>query len=312
VNRAEVGGVDADPGNLELDWLEVQLDLFRQRGVKVWIIGHVPPSTINYYPECYWRYAELVLRYQDTIVGQLFGHMNTDHFAYVGTRDLQHPKEENTRYKSKKNLFQILMRSFARLEKPSQLDLDTFSVIHTSPSVVPNPYLPTLRVWSYNVSGLGVVGLTAASERIGRKNGSKGKDARPSKKRCKRREDKYKWWCQLPKRPWYSDENAPSRKNGPLTPLGYVQWWMPDMDVPVWAIEYATYDQGTSGNLTEQRKPNHAHGKLIPESGDPGVLLPWGLADGTIGSWIGLAERIGRNKEMQDMFYKLMYLGGNA
>jgi len=225
VNRAEVGGVDADPGNLELDWLEVQLDLFRQRNIKVWIIGHVPPSPINYYPECYWRYAELVLRYQDTIVGQIFGHMNIDHFAYVGTRDLQHPKEEESWFSKKKDLYRLLMRSFDRLEEPSQLDLDAFSVIHTSPSVVPNPYLPSLRIWGYNVSGLDVVGLNekTASNTSGLKKGKPPRHGRPSKKRCKRREDKFKWWCQLPERPWYSDENAPSRKNGPLTPLGYVQ-----------------------------------------------------------------------------------------
>ena len=35
VNRAEVGGENADPGNLELDWFEDQLKLFRERGMKV-------------------------------------------------------------------------------------------------------------------------------------------------------------------------------------------------------------------------------------------------------------------------------------
>jgi endopolyphosphatase len=35
VNRDRGGGIPADPGNLELDWLEVQLESFRQRGMKV-------------------------------------------------------------------------------------------------------------------------------------------------------------------------------------------------------------------------------------------------------------------------------------
>lgn len=79
-----------DPGNLEMDWLEVQLKIFRDRGMQVsisqygllplikgsanrfgWRVcffvpgyhanidtkdgifpGHVPPSRLNYFPEC--------------------------------------------------------------------------------------------------------------------------------------------------------------------------------------------------------------------------------------------------------------------
>jgi len=57
-----------DPGNLEFDWMDVQLGLFRDRGMKVnltkyswlskidllqvWMVGHVPPSASNYFPEC--------------------------------------------------------------------------------------------------------------------------------------------------------------------------------------------------------------------------------------------------------------------
>jgi len=54
-NKA-VGGCEYrepdDPGNLQFDWLEVQLKMFRQRGMQVWIIGHIPPSPGNYFPEC--------------------------------------------------------------------------------------------------------------------------------------------------------------------------------------------------------------------------------------------------------------------
>lgn len=46
-----------DPGRLELDWLEVQLNEFRKRKMQVWLSGHVPPTQGNYYPECYLRYA---------------------------------------------------------------------------------------------------------------------------------------------------------------------------------------------------------------------------------------------------------------
>jgi len=30
-----------DPGNLQVDWLEVQLDMYRKGGLQVWIIGEL-------------------------------------------------------------------------------------------------------------------------------------------------------------------------------------------------------------------------------------------------------------------------------
>ena len=85
---------------------------------QVWLSGHVPPSSRNYFPECvsalrlhsrgvertltflqYVRYVELSLRFQDTILGHLYGvstvryfvrlsliadrgqHMNMDHVS---------------------------------------------------------------------------------------------------------------------------------------------------------------------------------------------------------------------------------------
>ncbi|CDS00823.1 hypothetical protein, partial [Sporisorium scitamineum] len=71
-------GKGVDPGTAQLDWLEVQLDLFRKRGMQVHLLGHVPPTAGNYFGRCYRRYTDIVLRFQDTVVGQHFGHMNTD------------------------------------------------------------------------------------------------------------------------------------------------------------------------------------------------------------------------------------------
>jgi len=72
-----------------MDWLEVQLAEFRDRGMQVWLSGHVPPHMGVYFDNCCeylrlgtksqltpdLRYGDLALRYQDTIVGHLFGHM---------------------------------------------------------------------------------------------------------------------------------------------------------------------------------------------------------------------------------------------
>lgn len=48
-----------DPGRLQLNWLEVQLKKYRKRKMQVYIIGHVPPTMGNYYPECYLTYGQV-------------------------------------------------------------------------------------------------------------------------------------------------------------------------------------------------------------------------------------------------------------
>lgn len=42
----------SDPGAMEFEWLEVQLEEFRERGMQVWLTGHVPPHSGNYYETC--------------------------------------------------------------------------------------------------------------------------------------------------------------------------------------------------------------------------------------------------------------------
>jgi len=41
-----------DPGALQMDWLEVQLMEYRERGMQVWLTGHVPPHMGHYFDNC--------------------------------------------------------------------------------------------------------------------------------------------------------------------------------------------------------------------------------------------------------------------
>ena len=67
-----------------MDWLRVQLGFMRQRGLKVILIGHVPPartdSKSNWDETCWQKYVLWLQQYRDIIVGALYGHMNIDHF----------------------------------------------------------------------------------------------------------------------------------------------------------------------------------------------------------------------------------------
>lgn len=131
------------------------------------------------------------------------------------------------------------MRDFAALpKKAKKTDLDEYAVINVSPSLVPNPYLPAFRVFTYNVSGTALAGNGDAAEgedglenqkkKKKKKKGSKRKHGhhRPDKDRpavdCKKKENKGRWECR-PKKPQHADAESPSRSNQLWSPLGYAQ-----------------------------------------------------------------------------------------
>ncbi|WVO13727.1 hypothetical protein L204_101349 [Cryptococcus depauperatus] len=174
-----------DPGALEMDWLDIQLNNFRQRGMQVWLTGHVPPHMGRYYDDCYLRYGDLALRYQDTIVGHLFGHMNVDHFFFIDVdeleatskvavsddsttsnrfhQDLSLPQTHSSPSSSgpvrplgrsgAKNLEKELKKDFGEMPGPRMLNLKDYAIVNVAASVIPT-YHPGLRIYSYNISGV--------------------------------------------------------------------------------------------------------------------------------------------------------------
>ncbi|KAJ6599058.1 endopolyphosphatase [Mycena vulgaris] len=301
-NKA-VGGCEFkerdDAGNLQFDWLEVQLKGFRARGMQVWLSGHVPPSPGNYFPECYVRYVELALRFQDTILGHLYGHMNADHFFLLEAGDLA--LIEPAKSAHQEDLFETLIADFAAIPKAKDINLDNYAVINVSPSVVPT-YLPSFRVYSYNVTG-------APTNRLGRKHGHHRGDRKDKAAQCKLDAYRETWRCQL-NESWHSDADAPSRRNQLWTPLGYAQYYIPHLEdgnkshTPSFKLEYVTYGTealgGSEGvypvplkNLPRKVKKKHT---------------PYALADLTVGAWVELARRMSRSKKLGGLFKTFMYM----
>lgn len=308
-----------DPGNLELDWLDVQLGLFRERGMKVWIIGHVPPSPSNFFPECYRRYVELSLRFQDTILGHLYGHMNVDFFFFLQGEDLLVPPNSISVQK-KDAPHKALKQVFKNLPKVSKLDLDEWAVVNVAPSIVANPYVPAFRVFSYNTT-------SEEEEEANRKKTKKKSRKHRHGTRpdwCKKTNSE-SWACREPNEEWHSDKDAPSRRNGLWTGLGFAQYWMPSMGdadadrIPVWELEYLTYPLDAL-HPTVQDKAGWKYPvppTLLPtELQDPANLTagkhyaPYEMQDLTIHSWLELARQMGRKKKLWKLFKKFMYFGG--
>lgn len=294
-NKVVDGCTPDDPGTLQLDWLLVQLGRWRERGMQVWLTGHVPPS--NWYEGCKSRYAEIAVSYQDTIVGQMFGHVNVDTFSYLTSTPPPDDKKKRKKHKKKhskpgfstfKFTHNDLFSTFQAL--PKRLKLEDYSIVHTSPSVIPT-YLPSLRIWHYNTTGEPYVqqalpaGLTPDQEVSRLRNGSE-LDAHYTNEEVEEEEEETSSWLQLilrrrkhrkkkkrpaPRLPRHFSPASPSRTNRFLTPLAYDQYYLPHAN---WTLEYSTE-----------------------------------LDDLTIGSWLGFAKQLTKHKKLWKQYVRRMYVG---
>ncbi|WQF85040.1 Putative calcineurin-like phosphoesterase domain, ApaH type, metallo-dependent phosphatase [Colletotrichum destructivum] len=81
-----------EPGFKQMEWLRVQLEFLRERGMKAILMGHVPPartdSKKNWDETCWQKYNLWMQQYRDVVVGSLYGHMNIDHFIVHDTKEV--------------------------------------------------------------------------------------------------------------------------------------------------------------------------------------------------------------------------------
>ncbi|EOA82119.1 uncharacterized protein SETTUDRAFT_142099 [Exserohilum turcica Et28A] len=80
-----------EPGYEHMEWLRIQLQILRDRGMKAILLGHVPPARVDskesWDETCWQKYTLFVRQFRDVIVGTLYGHMNIDHFML---QDFEH------------------------------------------------------------------------------------------------------------------------------------------------------------------------------------------------------------------------------
>lgn len=83
---------ESEVGYEHMEWLRVQLEMLRDRGMKAILIGHVPParagSKRSWDESCWQKYALFLNRFRDIIVGSVYGHMNVDHFMLQDSHDI--------------------------------------------------------------------------------------------------------------------------------------------------------------------------------------------------------------------------------
>ncbi|KAG9246308.1 vacuolar endopolyphosphatase-like protein [Calycina marina] len=90
-NNAGVDGcaLKSEPGYEHMEWLRIQLQFMRERGMKAILMGHVPPARTDnkqlWDESCWQKYTLWLQQYRDVVVGGLYGHMNVDHFMLQDT-----------------------------------------------------------------------------------------------------------------------------------------------------------------------------------------------------------------------------------
>lgn len=73
-----------EPGYEHMEWLRIQLQILRERGMNAILMGHVPPARVDskesWDETCWQKYTLFMQQFRDVVVGGLYGHMNIDHF----------------------------------------------------------------------------------------------------------------------------------------------------------------------------------------------------------------------------------------
>jgi endopolyphosphatase len=76
----------SEPGYEQMEWLRIQLQFMRERGMKAMLIGHVPPvrqdAKTSWDETCWQKYALWTRQYRDVIVSTHWGHFNFEHFMF--------------------------------------------------------------------------------------------------------------------------------------------------------------------------------------------------------------------------------------
>jgi endopolyphosphatase len=267
----------------------------------------------------------------------LYAHVSSS-FFFLETTDLDFPAETSPAFQqspgtaSHADLYDSLVEDFAQLPKAKKTDHDDYAVVNVAPAVVPNPYLPSFRVFSYNISSGPRLdrpdGLTGGKRKPGHHRGKKG----DKKALCKQAEYRDTWKCHLNER-FNSDPSAPSRTNELWTPLGYAQvkrvrtwilcglltrhvypqYYLSERQLkkatakrpPKWKLEYLTYrvtalhpdpDQELGGDAEFIYPVPLRH---LPRSlrdnttATKSKYAPYKMDDLTIPSWLKLARKLG-------------------
>ncbi|KAI7906244.1 Metallo-dependent phosphatase-like protein [Cokeromyces recurvatus] len=167
-------------GYQHLKWYKQQLEKARHDNVKIYVVGHVPPSPNDFFEGCLHNYVSITSDYSDIVLSHFYGHLNMDHFLIYDKRqennrnllsssmdnqpvtiqrdakeyalwlkdmyhDLVHFENNHFSHQTTEQL--VNQRPFHNSQEPFNHN-NPVVVIHVAPSVFPI-YMPTIRIYRY-------------------------------------------------------------------------------------------------------------------------------------------------------------------
>jgi hypothetical protein len=142
------------PGARHVRWMRHQLKKARKEGVKVIVIGHVPPTIKTFKDSCLDDYIKLSTKYADVITGHMYGHANMDHFQVLSQQSsnaasIQEDDDHFSIQKDAGRFISTLRKQYKKVKKVrNQQDL---VVINVAPPMLPLFY-PTFRINEYEAN----------------------------------------------------------------------------------------------------------------------------------------------------------------
>lgn len=135
-------------GDIQFKWLYKTMKMVVAKGISVYLIGHVPPISVDnqpqYFPNCYSHYLQFIGTFSANIIGQFYGHMNKDVISLLF----------ETTNKITKDLSYELVSINSQTINSLDLNMPRRRIVGLSqilPSIVP-VYNPAFKVISFTIN----------------------------------------------------------------------------------------------------------------------------------------------------------------
>ncbi|KAL9580061.1 MAG: hypothetical protein Q9212_004718 [Teloschistes hypoglaucus] len=310
---------ESEPGYEHFEWLRIQLQFIRQRGMKAILSGHVPParteSKQSWDETCWQKYTLWLQQYRDVIVGGMYGHMNIDHFmlqdndqidarVISGESKSVRTSPHSTDFSIQKSAEYLTELRYRWSELPDNSERhkskedknrrskhddfldkiggewgERYSVTLVSASVVPI-YFPTMRVFEYNTTGMEHV---TGKAKMGPDDSTTSTSVKTEKHRKSRGSKKHR--SEKPKPPSKSQPPGPAYSVQPFSLLGYTQYFANLTEINA---AFASGRHSQHDNFTYEVEY------------DTKTDTIYRLPDLTVRSYIDLATRIGDYRPKQE------------
>lgn len=141
-SNAAVDGCAAksEPGYRQMEWLRIQLQFIRDRGMKAIMIGHVPPARTDAKTQwdetCWQKYTLWMQQYRDVVIAGMWGHMNYDHFMLQDFHDIN---DDTSGGKMKISQLDASQREIPDDEMHAEVSTNYFHDLRKQWSTIPKP-----------------------------------------------------------------------------------------------------------------------------------------------------------------------------